>query len=1153
MSESLVKGKDMVEADHNHDLDIESETKTLASNVARQILLISRSESSADAYKAAVTYLESIKAGEVGVLSELSFLLVEKEWPLEVRLYASKMLQDLVRLRWDEMSPTEHMDISGASFELMSEVANPCEECAMKSETVALVAEIFERDDPKMWQELFLSLVSLSSRGPLQAELTLWVVERLSEHHSKELEDKKHRHLLQRLPDILVWLHDLLEEHFGAARNAEGRQKVELENQHSAAVVACLNAINSFTEWAPVLDLVEYRIVDQCKSLLSTTDFCHLACMFFKVICSRKRPTDASGAEFDSAISHVFPILTSFSGELLCRLKSSSGDINGSEYDFAERICKIMVSLGSTGLQCIFTDNSAIALYLKQMLGFFQHYKFGLHVESLFFWLALMEYLISDPMAPKPSRKGSTSEIDNSSGHLDDGRRMLLRLIDDDIASTILDVSFQRLNKNEEAPPGTNLSLEPSKYKDVEFCKYQQRLFGLIKLISSHKPIIASTKVSSTTIMLIKNISVPSAPLQYAAAMKSQSTALESILRRLFCGSNEFAGGNSEVHSQLHVIYEDLLQELLYVKWTEPVLIQAHGDYLNAMIPFLKYLPDAVGSVIDKLFALLTSLPPTFKAARLNICSSLMRVAKAADKSFIPHLKGLADRMTRLQREGTLLPGEHSSLVEAFFAMTSASGAQGQQDSSTLLIEQVRQQWTEAEWQKEYISSPSGFVRLCSNPPLMRFVVNTVMVFENALKGYRFKKRKLNRISEMNHPLACHLSWILPPLKVFRVINSLSSPAVYQTLPPNLKAAMKILQVELQSLQGFRNRKPAKGLFTYSSEGSSSDIQKWLKAFRDSGYRVLQLSVTIGDTFYTSIDANYVAVALTENIWWMEFRHIKQLINALVIYLVKSCPADKWESWLEMLLSPLLTHCQRALSSSWTSFLRDGRANVPDLLSFEGGKNIKPKLEEKLIIGLTRAVADLLSKMSAPELNTGLPDLNHSDRLVHGEMSLLKDFDALRSSCLVSFLLSCRNLAQPVLQFCLQACTWTDGVITITSLRSFLISVIHLAIMTNNGELGEYVSKDLFYALIMSLTIGENLKNSSVISILVGLCHEIFVHLSERHQAPRQVLLSFPRLSLDDLHAYEKALAETSETKRQKQLTRSLLSLAIGISLEYTN
>lgn len=32
------------------------------------------------------------------------------------------------------------------------------------------------------------------------------------------------------------------------------------------------------------------------------------------------------------------------------------------------------------------------------------------------------------------------------------------------------------------------------------------------------------------------------------------------------------------------------------------------------------------------------------------------------------------------------------------------------------------------------------------------------------------------------------------------------------------------------------------------------------------------------------------------------------------------------------------------------------------------------------------------SKMSAPELKTWLPILKHSDQLVHGEMSFLKDF-----------------------------------------------------------------------------------------------------------------------------------------------------------------
>lgn len=1125
MNEDLARGKDMTGAD--------DETKTLASTVARQILLLvsasSDSTVDADACKeAALTYLESIKTGNVGVLSQVSFLLVAKDWPLQVRIYASKLLQHLVKLRWDELSSSEQMDVSSASFELMSEVAaaNPCEECEMKSETVTLVAEMFEKEeDLEMWQELFLSLASLSSQGPLHAELALKVVKRLS-----ELEDKKHsHHLLQGLPDILVWLHDLLEKHFGDARNAEGRDKVELAKQHSDAVVACLNAINSLTEWAPVPDFSEYKIIDQCASLLSSPEFCRLACMFFTLICSRERPTDdASGAEFDSTIIHI---------------------------------CKMMVSLGSTNLHCIFTDSSAIALYLKQMLWFFEHYKFDLHYESLFFWLGLMDYLTSDLKAPNyPHRKGSASEVFtgsasevfNSFRHLDGGKKDLLLLIDDETASKILDVSFQRMNKNDQVllDPGTNLlSLEPSSFTFEEFCKYQKRLFVLIRLISSHKPIIASTKLSSRTIMLIKNISVSSAPCvqQYAAAMKSQSTALEGILRRLFRGTDEFAGGSSQVHSQLHVIFEGLLQELLNANWTEPVLISAHVDYLNAMFPFLKYLPDTVASVIDKMFALLTSLPPASKRARLYICSSLIRLAKTADKSFTPHLKGLADKMTCLQREGTLFPGEHSSLVEAFFAMTSASGGQReQQDSFLLLLEPVRQQWTQPEWQNEYLSTPSGFIQLCSNAPLMRSIVDTVAVFEKALKGCNFKKRKLN-MSETIHPLASHLSWMLPPLlKLFRVINSLSSPDAYQTLPTKLKEAMKITEAELRIPQGKQSRKLTKGFLTYSSKGNTYDIRNWLKAIRESGYRVLNLSVSMGETFYTSINANEVAVAFTENIWWMEFRHIKQLINSFVGCLVSSCPADMWEPLLEPLLSPLLTHCQRALDSSWTSLLREGRANVPDLIGFEGGETKLIQLERQLLIDLSRSTSDLLSKISAPELNTGLPVLKHSDQLVLGDVSLLKDFNALKSNCLVSLLLSCKNLANSVMQFSLQACTWTDGITTF-NLRCLFISVIHLAVMTNNGELREFVAKDLFNAIIMSLTIDENVNNNS---ILVGMCSDIFVYLSQRHPAPRQVLLSLPCLTPDDLRDYEKALAETCEPKKQKKITGSMLSLALGISLE---
>lgn len=48
-----------------------------------------------------------------------------------------------------------------------------------------------------------------------------------------------------------------------------------------------------------------------------------------------------------------------------------------------------------------------------------------------------------------------------------------------------------------------------------------------------------------------------------------------------------------------------------------------HGHYLDAMGPFLKYFPDAAGSVINKLFELLTSLTHIVKVSFCYIFSVL--------------------------------------------------------------------------------------------------------------------------------------------------------------------------------------------------------------------------------------------------------------------------------------------------------------------------------------------------------------------------------------------------------------------------------------------------------------------------------------------------------------------------------------------------
>ncbi|KAI9099189.1 hypothetical protein K1719_024956 [Acacia pycnantha] len=1164
------------------------DTNTMsANNVACAIATALDWNSTPDARKAAVSFLESIKAGDLRILANTSFLLVKKDWSSEIRLHAFKILQHLVRLRWDELSPSERKNFANLSVDLMSEITDPCEEWPLKSQTAALVAEIIRREGLNLWQELFPLLVSLSGKGPIQAELVSMMLRWLPEDitvHNEDLEGDRRRLLLrgltQSLPEILPLLYTLLERHFGAAIEEAGRQQMDIAKQHAATVTATLNAINAYAEWAPLPDLANHGIINGCGFLLSARDFRLHACEFFKLVCPRRRPADTSASEFDYAMKSIFQILMNISREFLYRSESNPGAIDEGDYEFAEYICESMVSLGSSNLQSIAGDGTILPLYLEQMLGYFRHFKFAIHFQSLHFWLVLMRDLMSKPKNSANSAVDSSATGGSGSGEGENAKKKILSLVNDNFCGAILDTSFPRMLKKEKLLPETAASLGVLELwcDDFEgkgaFSQYRPRLLELIRFISSYKPLMAATKVSEKINAIIMNQLHSSAPAQDLAVMESMQLSLENVVNAVFDGSHEFAKANAEVQLAVCRIFEGLLQQLLSIKWTEPALVEVLGHYLDAMGPFFKYFPDAVGSVINKLFELLTSLPfvikdtSTFSArhARLQICTSFIRIAKAADKSILPHMKGIADTMACLQKEGRLLQGEHNLLGEAFLVMASAAGIQQQQEVLAWLLEPLSQQWTQLEWQEKYLSDPHGLIRLCSEAPVMWSVFHTVTFFEKALKRSGMKKAYWNSEnsstpnSTSSNPMASHMLWMLPPLlKLLRAIHSLWSPSVYQTLPVEVKTAMSMSDVERFSLLGEGTPKLSKGALTFmdgsqvnmSKEGhaepNESNIRNWLKGIRDSGYNVLGLSTTIGDYFFKISDVHSVAVALMENIQSMEFRHIRQLVHSILIPLVKHCPLDMWEIWLEKLLHPLFTYAQQALSCSWSSILQDGRAKVPDVHGILTGSDLKVEvMEEKLLRDLTREMCSLLSVIASPPLNVGLPSLEQSGHINRLDTSSLKTLDSVASSSMVGFLLKHKGLALPMLHICLEAFTWTDGE-AVTKVSSYCSVLILLSTWTNCTELVEFVARDLFTSIIKGLTLESN---AIISSELVSLCREIFVYLCDRHPAPRQVLLSLPSITPHDLLAFEEALTKTASPKEQKQHMKSLLLLAGGNQLK---
>lgn len=98
------------------------------------------------------------------------------------------------------------------------------------------------------------------------------------------------------------------------------------------------------------------------------------------------------------------------------------------------------------------------------------------------------------------------------------------------------------------------------------------------------------------------------------------------------------------------------------------------------------------------------------------------------------------------------------------------------------------------------------------------------------------------------------------------------------------------------------------------------------------------------------------------------------------------------------------------------------------------------------------------------------------------------------------------GLAVPALQISIEAFTWTDGE-AMTKVSSFCSALVLLTISTNNVQLREFVSKDLFSAIIKGLALESN---AFISADLVGLCREIFIYLCDRDPAPRQVSCHTP-------------------------------------------
>uniref|UniRef100_A0A453EWL0 Exportin-5 C-terminal domain-containing protein n=1 Tax=Aegilops tauschii subsp. strangulata TaxID=200361 RepID=A0A453EWL0_AEGTS len=91
--------------------------------------------------------------------------------------------------------------------------------------------------------------------------------------------------------------------------------------------------------------------------------------------------------------------------------------------------------------------------------------------------------------------------------------------------------------------------------------------------------------------------------------------------------------------------------------------------------------------------------------------------------------------------------------------------------------------------------------------------------------------------------------------------------------------------------------------------------------------------------------------------------------------------------------------------------------------------------------------------------------------------------------------------ALPALRITVEVFSWTDSE-AVTKVIPFCGALIHLAVATNRAELRQFVGNDLFSSIIQGLSVE---LNAVVSAELIGLCREIYLYLSDKDPAPKQV------------------------------------------------
>ncbi|XP_072031376.1 exportin-5-like isoform X2 [Amphiura filiformis] len=1107
------------------------------------------------------------------------------KYPPVIRHFGLQLLEHCARFRWNNMGGQEKVIFKDTIIELLKNgtLSLVEEQAYIKDGLSRIVVEMIKREWPQQWPTLLAELDQLCQCGELQTELVLFILLRLVEDvvAFQNLPSQRRRDLLQALTanmgEIMKFLLQLLQQH------TERYKQFLQSSQEQQAALSCrvaqavLLTLSGYVDWVNCQHVFaeDLALLKMLYNLLGDSNLKLLAAECLHLIVTRK-----------GKVEDRRPLLVLFSEDAMCtilnaaRLACSVG-VDEENYIFLKKLCQVLTGLGvqlcalySPDLKD-FSRPPNFKSYLEALLSFTQHPSIHVSNMTMATYLAFLrhEHISEDPVLKE-------------------------------IIPQILKLFTEKLQRVGFPSRDDSPSCEYSRLdfdSDDEFnyffsAVHRAQQMDLIRLATQ----VYTEETFQVACEWFNHVIVT--PLQWEQGKDKCTPYSPSYLQwdALSCFMDSTMWGLFKVENPPPIPVQGiikLLKEILCLQIEDPCILSFVLTCVSASHPIIKYAPELLDPMLDKLFsAAVFSLPGQTKTRtrpvqnlRRHACSALVRMCKDHPDLMMPAFEKIYAQIRRLSADPDQLTQlERVTLNEALILISNKFKNFVRQSALIgEILQPVRELWT-ADNFKEAISCAESFVgyiglnhvlledneSMGSNRVVLLFCITSITASlkraewpndpKEAEAGGFISSHLANGNPIYKNPSLPHVLPLLENVLIItRTFNNMWSPEIRNAIPAENNKVYDMQEVDKNQILGITIASPAPEPFdVQASKSQAEKIQGFLVAIHDNCYHILaSCCQSLGHEFYAipGLAAQLISSVFVNLQYLPEFR-LRPIIRVFMKALVHYCPVEHYNSVLVPILSELCSYMFGRLSSSWETLNK--RAETSDLSQED--QETQEILEEQLIRLVTREYLDLLSAVckkryvpsASKDEGAALSAVNVNEAMGDGEVVMAeaggsKKPEGEELSELGRCILQNESLCQSIVVCVYTAMSWMDSA---TCLKAANLCQPLFNHLYNSSGLSCEAAKVLYTAILRGLELhGQHDAIQSAL-VIKGLHH--YEILRPHYQDLAQIMLQIPNCDKKSLDQFDekfilhvdpnKPMSEKKRREAYKKLVAGVVGKHIG-------